>query len=322
MIYHIVALLAGFIVDLCIGDPLFFPHPVRAIGALIASVERHLLRDAMSDKEKMRAGRILVAIVCTVVFIISTGILITAYYINRYAGCIIETIMTWQILAVKSLRVESMKVYDRLKSSDLQGARVAVSMIVGRDTDALDEAGVAKAAVETVAENTSDGVVAPLIYTALGGPILGMLYKAVNTMDSMVGYKNDRYMYYGRSAARLDDMVNYIPARISALIMIIASGLIPGCSMKDAWKVFKRDRFNHASPNSAQTEAVCAGAIGVRLAGDAYYFGRKVSKPYIGDDKRAIVYNDIKLANALMTLTSVIGLALCEIILTILYIIT
>ena len=182
-------------------------------------------------------------------------------------------------------------------------------MIVGRDTEHLTEEGVAKAAIETVAENTSDGVIAPMLYTALGGPVLGFLYKAVNTMDSMVGYKNDKYMYFGRCAAKLDDVVNYIPARISALLMIAVS-FLPGKAYdgKGAWRIWRRDRRKHASPNSAQTEAVCAGSLGVQLAGDASYFGKIVKKPTIGDAHRPVEYEDIKRANGLLYRTAI----LCE----------
>lgn len=216
-------------------------------------------------------------------FAMSVIIIVAAYSINLYAGIIAEAVMTWQILATKCLRVESMRVYDALRTDGVDAGRRAVSMIVGRDTSVLDAAGVTRAAVETIAENTSDGVIAPMLYTAIGGPVLGFVYKAVNTMDSMLGYKNDKYMYFGRFAARLDDVVNFIPARISAYLMI-AAAFIGGRQLdgKNAYRIFKRDRFNHASPNSAQTESVCAGALRVQLAGDAVYFGKLVKKKYIG----------------------------------------
>ena len=202
-----------------------------------------------------------------------------------------------------------MRVYDALRTDGVDAGRRAVSMIVGRDTSVLDAAGVTRAAVETIAENTSDGVIAPMLYTAIGGPVLGFVYKAVNTMDSMIGYKNDKYMYFGRFAARLDDVVNFIPARISAYLMIVAA-FIGGRQFdgQNAYRIFKRDRFNHASPNSAQTESVCAGALRVRLAGDAVYFGKLVKKKYIGDGLREIEYEDIKRANRLMYITAF----LCE----------
>lgn len=202
-----------------------------------------------------------------------------------------------------------MRVYDALSTDGVDAGRRAVSMIVGRDTSVLDAAGVTRAAVETIAENTSDGVIAPMLYTAIGGPVIGFVYKAVNTMDSMLGYKNDKYMYFGRFAARLDDVVNFIPARISAYLMI-AAAFIGGRQFdgKNAYRIFKRDRFNHASPNSAQTESVCAGALRVQLAGDAVYFGKLVKKKYIGDGLREIEYEDIKRANRLMYITAF----LCE----------
>ena len=230
----------------------------------------------------------------------------------------VESIMTYQILAVRSLKVESMKVYDALQTGTIEDARRAVSMIVGRDTACLDEAGVTKAAVETVAENTSDGVIAPMIALAVGGPFLGFLYKAVNTMDSMIGYKNDRYLLFGRTAAKLDDVVNYLPARISAYLMI-AAAYLAGRDFDGtrAFSVYRRDRRKHASPNSAHTEAVCAGALGVRLAGDASYFGKIVKKPYIGDDVRPVEISDIRRANRLLYVTAF----LCEAILLVLLIV-
>lgn len=258
---------------------------------------------------KYKRGMLLAFTVIIATFAMSVIIIVAAYSINLYAGIIAEAVMTWQILATKCLRVESMRVYDALRTDGVDAGRRAVSMIVGRDTSVLDAAGVTRAAVETIAENTSDGVIAPMLYTAIGGPVLGFVYKAVNTMDSMLGYKNDKYMYFGRFAARLDDVVNFIPARISAYLMI-AAAFIGGRQLdgKNAYRIFKRDRFNHASPNSAQTESVCAGALRVQLAGDAVYFGKLVKKKYIGDGLREIEYEDIKRANRLMYITAF----LCE----------
>lgn len=254
---------------------------------------------------KYKRGMLLAFAVIFATFAMSVIIIVAAYSINLYAGIIAEAVMTWQILATKCLRVESMRVYDALRTDGVDAGRRAVSMIVGRDTSVLDVAGVTRAAVETIAENTSDGVIAPMLYTAIGGPVLGFVYKAVNTMDSMLGYKNDKYMYFGRFAARLDDVVNFIPARISAYLMI-AAAFIGGRQFdgKNAYRIFKRDRFNHASPNSAQTESVCAGALRVQLAGDAVYFGKLVKKKYIGDGLREIEYEDIKRANRLMYITA------------------
>ena len=316
MCYHIIAFIAGFVLDLLIGDPHFIPHPVRLIGSLISFLDKRLNCDAKynsSENEanltKYKRGVLLAFTVIFATFAVSVIILVAAYSINLYAGVIAEAVMTWQILATKCLCVESMMVYDALSTDGVDAGRRAVSMIVGRDTSVLDESGVTRAAVETVAENTSDGVIAPMLYTAIGGPVLGFVYKAVNTMDSMLGYKNDKYMYFGRFAARLDDVVNFIPARISAYLMIIAA-FIGGRQFdgRNAYRIFKRDRFNHASPNSAQTESVCAGALRVQLAGDAVYFGKLVKKKYIGDGLREIEYEDIKRANMLMYITAF----LCE----------
>ena len=316
MCYHIIAFIAGFVLDLLIGDPHFIPHPVRLIGSLISFLDKRLNSDVKynsSENEanltKYKRGVLLAFTVIFATFAVSVIILVAAYSINLYAGVIAEAVMTWQILATKCLRVESMRVYDALSTDGVDAGRRAVSMIVGRDTSVLDESGVTRAAVETVAENTSDGVIAPMLYTAIGGPVLGFVYKAVNTMDSMLGYKNDKYMYFGRFAARLDDVINFIPARISAYLMIIAA-FIGGRQFdgRNAYRIFKRDRFNHASPNSAQTESVCAGALRVQLAGDAVYFGKLVKKKYIGDRLREIEYEDIKRANRLMYITAF----LCE----------
>lgn len=316
MCYHIFAFIAGFVLDLLIGDPHFIPHPVRLIGSFISFFDKRLNCDAgynSSEKKlnliKYKRGMLLAFTVIFATFAMSVIIIVAAYSINLYAGVIAEAVMTWQILATKCLRVESMRVYDALRTDGVDAGRRAVSMIVGRDTSVLDAAGVTRAAVETIAENTSDGVIAPMLYTAIGGPVLGFVYKAVNTMDSMLGYKNDKYMYFGRFAARLDDVVNFIPARISAYLMI-AAAFIGGRQFdgKNAYRIFKRDRFNHASPNSAQTESVCAGALRVQLAGDAVYFGKLVKKKYIGDGLREIEYEDIKRANRLMYITAF----LCE----------
>lgn len=316
MCYHIFAFIAGFVLDLLIGDPHFIPHPVRLIGSLISFCDKRLNCDAgynISEKKlnltKYKRGMLLAFTVIFATFAMSVIIIVAAYSINLYAGVIAEAVMTWQILATKCLRVEGMRVYDALRTDGVDAGRRAVSMIVGRDTSVLDAAGVTRAAVETIAENTSDGVIAPMLYTAIGGPVLGFVYKAVNTMDSMLGYKNDKYMYFGRFAAKLDDVVNFIPARISAYLMI-AAAFIGGRQFdgRNAYRIFKRDRFNHASPNSAQTESVCAGALRVQLAGDAVYFGKLVKKKYIGDGLREIECEDIKRANRLMYITAF----LCE----------
>lgn len=314
MKYHMASFLLGFLLDLCLGDPDCLPHPVRLMGSLISKTEKVLTgKETKSSKAgQFQRGIWLVLIVISAVFAVAAVILGSAYWLHPYAGMAVETIMTYQILATKCLKTESMKVYDCLKDKNLEASRRAVSMIVGRDTACLDEDGIARAAIETVAENTSDGVIAPMLYTALGGPVLGFLYKAVNTMDSMIGYKNEKYLYFGRTAARLDDFVNFIPARISAWLMIAASYLGGNeFSGKGAVSIYKRDNRNHASPNSAQTESVCAGALGIRLAGDAVYFGRTVKKPYIGDALRSVEYEDIKRINRLLYMTAWMSELLC-----------
>ena len=313
MSYHIIAFFGGFILDLLMGDPCFLPHPVRLIGKLISETEKRLRgsQPAESGKE-IRRGTAMVCVVLVVVVTAAAGCLCAAYLMHPLVGVLLECLMTYQILAVKCLRVESMKVYRYLKEGNPAAARAAVSMIVGRDTERLDEEGIAKAAIETVAENTSDGVIAPMLYLALGGPVLGFFYKAVNTMDSMIGYKNEKYLYFGRAAAKLDDVLNFIPARISAVLMIAASFAAGSSfSAKGALAVYRRDRRKHASPNAAQTESVCAGALGIQLAGDASYFGRIVKKPYIGEKLRQVEYEDIRRVNHLMYITAWMCEGLC-----------
>lgn len=314
--YHMIAFVCGFVLDLVFGDPHALPHPIRLIGTLIAGLEKKLLKLKMRDEKKeLYKGILLVVLILFSTGAVAALVLVVAYWLHPAAGIVVESVMTYQILATKCLKDESMKVYQSLNEQGLEAGRVAVSMIVGRDTNVLDETGVVKAAVETVAENTSDGVIAPMLYTALGGPVLGFVYKAVNTMDSMVGYKNDKYLYFGRAAAKLDDVVNFIPARISAYLMI-AAAYIGGKAFdgKQAYRIYKRDRRNHASPNSAQTESVCAGALGIQLAGDASYFGKVVKKPYIGDAHRAVEREDIVRVNRLMYVTTVISEVLCLVI--------
>lgn len=314
--YHLAAFFLGFIMDLLFGDPYWLPHPIRLIGNLIAQAEKLFYKDGKRDhKKEYRGGCMTVLTVLLVTGIVTCILLFAAYRLHPLLGAGVEMIMTYQILAIKSLKDESMKVYDRLKHGTLEDARHAVSMIVGRDMQNLTEEGVVKAAVETVAENTSDGVIAPMLYTALGGPVLGFLYKAVNTMDSMIGYKNDRYLYFGRAAAKLDDVVNFIPARISACLMVAATTFLKDGDQRRAWKIYRRDSRKHASPNSAQTESVCAGALGIQLAGDASYFGKIVKKPYIGDPVRKVETEDIKRTNRLMYITVFLCEGICVLLL-------
>ena len=300
----ILPIIIGFITDLILGDPYTLPHPVRLIGTLISRVEKFTRKRF----KNLRTGGIFLAI--TVLFL-STAvpflILLLSYKLNIFLGIAVESVFCYYLIAPKCLRDESMKVYHALKEKDIEKARKAVSMIVGRDTDCLDESGIIRAAVETVAENTSDGVTAPMMYISLGGAVMGFFYKAANTMDSMVGYKNEKYAEIGRFAAKLDDVLNYIPSRLTAVIMIISANMLK-MNGTNAYKIWRRDRRKHASPNSAQTEAVCAGALDIRLAGDAYYFGELHKKEFIGDDSRRIENEDIRRANRLMYCTSVITL--------------
>lgn len=312
---RILIICCGFALDLIFGDPLWLWHPVMGIGKVITLSDRFLRKafkiraEREADRGKKRAaGALLVFITLAVSVGVAALLLYAAGLIHPWLKTGLSCIMCYQLLAMKSLRVESMKVYDALQKKDILLSRKAVSMIVGRDTQNLDEEGVTKAAVETVAENTLDGVIAPLLFMLAFGVLGGFFYKAVNTMDSMVGYKNDTWRYMGTAAAKLDDIVNFIPARISAIAMILAAFFLK-LDYKNAAHIFKRDRYQHASPNSAQTEAVCAGALNVQLAGDAYYFGKLVHKPAIGDAGRRVEPEDIRRANRLMYGTSVIVLA-------------
>ena len=301
--------LIGMILDWILGDPVWLYHPVRIIGKWISFLEKVLRKFAGdqegNEKKLLIAGGILWILVILASAAVPMGILYLAEKISPCAAFVLECFWCYQLLAARSLGKESKKVYKKLMQDDLSGARLAVSMIVGRDTEQLTVEGVTKAAVETVAENTNDGVIAPLIYMLIGGPILGFVYKAVNTMDSMLGYKNEKYLYFGRVAAKMDDVAGFIPARISALLMILASCLL-GMDGKNALWIWKRDRRKHASPNAAQTEAVCAGALQVQLAGDAWYFGKKHEKDTIGDPIRNIEPKDILRSEKLMIGTEVL----------------
>ena len=317
MLDRIIVIAAAFLLDMICGDPHWLWHPVQGIGLIIKYVEAFLRRvfriNAEREADKIRkrvAGVIMVILVIAISLVPVCLILYLAGSINRYVRLGVEIIICYQMLAARSLCVESMKVYYALRDGTIEDARTAVSMIVGRDTASLNEEGVTKAAVETVAENTSDGVIAPLFYMALFGVYGAFVYKAINTMDSMTGYKNDHYIYFGTCAAKLDDIANFIPARLGALLMVAASYLT-GLDGKGAWRIFKRDRYNHASPNSAQSEAVCAGALSVELAGDAYYFGKLYKKKTIGDHIRDICPEDIRRANKLMYVTSILMVVLC-----------
>ncbi len=307
--YRFLALAVGFVLDMIFGDPAWLVHPVVLIGKLIEKLEK-IIRPKFPETPggQKTGGTLLVVIVCALCLGLPWLVIRYLYLSIPVLGFIVESLCCGMLLAARSLKDESMKVYDKLKHGTITQARRAVAMIVGRDTESLSAEGVTKAAVETVAENTSDGVIAPMFYMAIGGAPLMFLYKAINTMDSMLGYKNEKYLCFGRTAAKLDDVVNYIPARISAWLMIAASRVI-GMDTANAVRIFRRDRYNHASPNSAQTEAVMAGALNVQLAGDAWYFGKLYKKPFIGDPLRPVEPEDIGRANTLLYAASGLGVA-------------
>ena len=314
MEWTLYAILLGFGLDLLLGDPHGFPHPVVGIGRLISTLENYLraIFPATPAGER-RAGGVLWLLTVLVSTALPALLLWGCRLVSPWLGLGVESVMCWQILATKSLRDESMKVYAALEAGSLEDARRAVSMIVGRDTARLDEAGVARAAVETVAENTSDGVVAPLFFLAIGGAPLGFFYKAVNTMDSMLGYVEPPYKNIGLVPAKMDDVMNFLPARLSALLML-AGGALLGLDVGRGWRIFRRDRFNHASPNSAQTESVCAGLMGLRLAGDAWYHGVLHEKPFIGDPVQDVRPGDIPRSCRLLYATAILALAACALV--------
>lgn len=302
------ALCIGFLIDLLVGDPHALPHPVALIGKLIALLEKaaRWLLPKTPFWETVAGG-----IVWLTVVLVSTavpyGVLYGCGLVSPYLRLAVESVMCWQLLATKSLKSESMKVYTALAQNDTEAARRAVSMIVGRDTTKLDRDGITRAAVETVAENTADGVIAPMLFLALFGAAGGFFYKAVNTMDSMLGYVDPPYRYVGRIPARMDDLANLIPARLSAALMLLA-GLLLRMDFRGGVRIFFRDRYRHASPNSAQTESVCAGLLRIRLAGDAWYHGVLHRKPYIGDDLRPVEIEDIRRACALLYVTAALAM--------------
>jgi adenosylcobinamide-phosphate synthase len=305
------ALIIGYTLDTLFGDPyLFFPHPIVLIGRSISFMEKKLRPLFSKDKGGERiCGLFLTLSVTLISFLITVGLGLLAKRLGTAAMLAFESFVCFQMLAQKTLKDEAIKVYKTLLTGDIDLARKQIAMLVGRDTEHLSTTDVTKATIETVAENTSDGVIAPLLYFAIGGAPAAVLYKAINTLDSMVGYKNDKYINVGMVSAKLDDIANFIPARLSALMMIVSS-MILHYDTKGAVKIFLRDRYKHASPNSAQTESVCAGALGIRLAGDSSYFGVHYSKPYIGEAVHAIEPDDILKTNRLMSTASFVALVL------------
>lgn len=304
------AVLGGFVLDAIFGDPAWLPHPVVYMGKAISVLEKGLrARLPKTPEGELWGGRILAFCLPVGTLALTSIVCMGAAALHPLLGLAVQMFWCGQALAAKGLVQESMNVYRELTKPDLPAARIAVSRIVGRDTEALTVEGVTKAAVETVAENASDGVIAPLFYMLLGGAPLALTYKAINTMDSMVGYKNTQYLYFGRAAAKLDDVANYLPSRIAALLWVAAAALT-GNDARSAWRIWRRDRRNHASPNSAQIESACAGALNVQLAGPAYYFGEYYPKPTIGDAVRPIEPEDIRRADRMMYAESLLALAL------------
>lgn len=313
------AILIGFALDWLFGDPACIPHLVVGVGNMIARFEKGLRKAFFKTSNgELSAGAVLAVSVPFISFGFCALALWLAGLVHPAVRLVLASLVSWQCLAARSLAQAGRQVEQALASPDIDDARRAVAQVVGRDTATLDRAGIIRAAVETVAENTCDGIIAPLFWMAVGGAPLGVFYKAVNTLDSMVGYKNERYLYFGRASARLDDGINYLPARLSALLMIVAASIC-GFDAKNAWQIFKRDRYNHNSPNSAQSESACAGALGIVLGGDAVYFGKRMQKPTIGDALRPCEPQDILHANRLMLCTSVLGLLAAILIRGILY---
>ena len=299
----------AFIIDTIIGDPRSRFHPVVLIGKLISFLERLYYREADGDQKKFLCGAILVLLVLFITYDVVAGIIYLSYAIPWEWGTMaVEALLLAFTISPKSLAKAGRGIYALLLTNELDKARKAVGWIVGRDTEELDESEVARATVETIAENTVDGVIAPLFFFVIGGVPLAFLYRAANTMDSMIGYKNEKYLYFGRAAAKLDDVANYIPSRLAALLWVAAAAFTRN-DAKGAWRIWRRDRRNHASPNSAQTESACAGALGVQLAGPAYYFGEYYPKPTIGDALRPIEPQDILRANRMMYVASGFALA-------------
>ena len=303
------AVLGGFVLDALFGDPAWLPHPVVYMGKAISRLEKFLRPRLPKTPQGELLGGAIVAFCLPVGTFLLTGLVCWgAARLHPLPGLAVQMFWCGQALAARGLVQESTNVYKELKKPDLPGARKAVSRIVGRDTAELTAEGVTKAAVETVAENASDGVIAPLLYMLIGGAPLALTYKAINTMDSMLGYKNEKYLYFGRVPAKLDDAANYLPSRLAALLWVAAAAFTHN-DAKGAWKIWRRDRRRHASPNSAQTESACAGALGVQLAGPAYYFGEYYAKPTIGDALRPIEPEDILRANRMMYVASSFALA-------------
>ena len=294
----------GFLLDLIIGDPQNPIHPIRIIGSLCKTIEK-FFRKILKKSLKV-AGLMTWISVILIVFLFNYYLLKGAYAINNIFGVVLASIMIYFCISTKALKVEGLKVVKYIIKDDIEGARKQLSYIVGRDTENLDKESILKAVVETVAENMSDGVIAPLFYAGIGGTPLAFLYKAVNTMDSMFGYKNDKYDDFGYFPAKLDDVFNYIPARLTGYFTVVIAFVL-GLDYKNSFKIYNRDKNNHSSPNSAHPEAAVAGALGVRLGGVNYYFGKLVEKPTIGDNLEKVDLNKVNQTNRILYGVSILG---------------
>ena len=301
----------GFILDLIIGDPNNPVHPVRGIGYGATKFET-IFRSILKKHLKI-AGLMVWIFTVGLTFMITFGIVNVAKKFNVNFGVILEGVLIYFCISSKGLVVEGYKVIKFLLEDDLDGARKQLSFIVGRDTASLDRQGIIKAVVETIAENMADGIIAPLFYAGIFGAPLAFTYKAVNTLDSMFGYKNDKYIDFGYFPAKLDDIFNYIPARITGILIVICSGILK-YDYRNSFKIYKRDRYNHTSPNSAHPEAAMAGALGVQLGGANYYFGKLVEKPTIGDKLKVIDTHDVHKTAKVLYLSSGIGFVLAVVI--------
>ncbi|SCI42965.1 adenosylcobinamide-phosphate synthase CbiB [Romboutsia sp. 1001713B170207_170306_H8] len=300
---NILSIYIGYIIDLIVGDPYSFPHPVRYIGNLIKFIEKRIRKIAKTDRDLKIGGFVLWFFTVIPVYII-TYLIIKISSFNIYIYLFVNSLIIYTTLATKCLKDEAVKIYKVLKTGDIEKSRIQLSYIVGRDTEHLGEGEIIRATVETVAENTVDGIIAPMFYAFIGGAPLAMAYKAINTLDSTVGYKNEKYLHLGFASARIDDIANYIPARISVLLMSIGS-LVLGYNFKSCAKIAIRDRKNHKSPNCAYSEGAVAGALGIQLGGTNIYFGQEVYKPTIGDKDREIEIEDIVKTNKIMYATSI-----------------
>ena len=307
--FIVISALLGILLDFIFGDPYFLYHPITFIGNIISLSEKFFRRYfCKNSKEEFISGIIVAILIPVFCFVLSLFILIILCKINIYIGFILHTFWVYQILALRSLEKESKKVYTDLNNNDIQKARKSLSMIVGRETKNLNKQEIIKATVETIAENTSDGITAPFLFIIIGGAPLGFFYKAVNTLDSMIGYRNEKYEFFGKAAAKFDDILNFIPSRITGFLMCISSFLL-FYDYKNAFKIFFRDRKKHISPNSAQTESAASGALDISLGGTHVYFGIKVEKEIIGDNIKEAENNDILKMHKLMIVTSIIFFA-------------